>query len=88
MNNDLRQAIASAPMFDGLDAAHVDFLAAQSRAIFLPSGQVLFRKGTPSTGFYMVREGLMQLSVSNSEGMVLGHAVARGLPSRRAPPPR
>jgi len=30
-------------MFDGLDAAHVDFLAAQSRAIFLPSGQVLFR---------------------------------------------
>lgn len=70
MSNDLRQAIASAPMFDGLDAAHVDFLAAQSRAIFLPSGQVLFRKGTPSTGFYMVREGLMQLSVSNSEGMV------------------
>ena len=70
MNNDLRQAIASAPMFDGLDAAHVDLLVAQSRAIFLPSGQVLFRKGTPSTGFYMVREGLMQLSVSNSEGMV------------------
>ncbi len=57
-------------MFDGLDAAYVDFLAAQSRAIFLPSGQVLFRKGTPSAGFYMVREGLMQLSVSNSEGMV------------------
>ena len=70
MNTELRQAIASAPMFDGLDAAHVDFLAAQSRAIFLPSGQVLFRKGTPSTGFYMVCEGLMQLSVSNSEGMV------------------
>lgn len=70
MSDELRQAIASAPMFDGLDAEHVDFLAAQSRAIFLPSGQVLFRKGTPSTGFYMVREGLMQLSVSNSEGMV------------------
>ncbi|MGO8848524.1 Crp/Fnr family transcriptional regulator [Mycobacterium sp.] len=57
-------------MFDGLDTAHVDFLAAQSRAIFLPSDQVLFRKGTPSTGFYLVREGLMQLSVSNSEGLV------------------
>jgi CRP-like cAMP-binding protein len=70
MNTELRQAIASAPMFDGLDGAHVDFLAAQSRAIFLPAGQVLFRKGTPSTGFYMVRDGLMQLSVSNSEGVV------------------
>lgn len=70
MSTDLRQAIARAPMFDGLDGAHVDFLAAQSRAIFLPSGQVLFRKGTPSTGFYMVRDGLMQLSVSNSEGIV------------------
>lgn len=31
---------------------------------------MLFRKGTPSTGFDMVREGLMQLSVSNSEGVV------------------
>ena len=70
MNTELREAIASAPMFGGLDSAHVDFLAAQSRAIFLPSGQVLFRRGTPSTGFYTVCEGLMQLSISNSEGVV------------------
>lgn len=70
MNSDVRQAIASAPMFGGLDAAHVDLLAAQSRSIFLPAGQVLFRRGTPSTGFYIVREGRMQLSVSNSEGVV------------------
>ncbi|UXA07873.1 Crp/Fnr family transcriptional regulator [Mycobacterium sp. SMC-2] len=66
----LRQDIALAPMFDGLNAAHVDFLADQSRDIFLPAGQVLFRKGTPSTGFYLVHEGLMQLSVSNSEGVL------------------
>jgi CRP-like cAMP-binding protein len=70
MNFDLRRAIASAPMFGGLDQAHVDLLAAASRSIFLPAGQVLFRRGTPSTGFYMVREGRMQLSVSNSEGVV------------------
>lgn len=57
-------------MFDGLDAAHVEFLAARSRAVLVPSGQVLFRRGAPATGFYVVREGLMQLSVSNSEGMV------------------
>ena len=42
---DLRQVIASAPMFGGLDAAHVDLLAGQSRPIFLPAGQVLFRRG-------------------------------------------
>lgn len=70
MTADLHAAIASAPMFDGLDRDHADFLAAQSRAIFLPGGQVLFRRGTPSTGFYLVREGRMQLSVSNSEGTV------------------
>ena len=70
MNPDLHAAIASAPMFDGLDQAHAEFLAAQSRPIFLPGGQVLFRRGTPSTGFYLVREGRMQLSVSNSEGTV------------------
>lgn len=70
MDTELRQAIAAGPMFDGLDSAHLDFLAAQSRAVFLPSGRVLFRRGTPSTGFYLVREGLMQLSVSNSEGLV------------------
>ena len=45
MTADLYAAIASAPMFDGLDRAHVDFLAAQSRPIFLPGGQVLFRRG-------------------------------------------
>lgn len=57
-------------MFDGLDSAHVHSLAAQSRSSFLPGGQVLFRRGTPSTGFYVVRDGRMQLSVSNSEGVV------------------
>ncbi len=70
MTADLSDTIASAPMFDGLDRAHAEFLAAQSRPIFLPAGQVLFRRGTPSTGFYMVRDGRMQLSVSNSEGVV------------------
>ena len=70
MEPDLRQVIASAPMFGGLDAAHVDLLAGQSRPIFLPAGQVLFRRGTPSTGFYIVLDGRMQLSVSNSEGAV------------------
>lgn len=57
-------------MFDGLDSAHVHSLATQSRSSFLPGGQVLFRRGTPSTGFYVVRDGRMQLSVSNSEGVV------------------
>lgn len=70
MSADLHAAIVSAPMFDGLDRAHAETLAAQSRPILLPAGQVLFRRGTPSTGFYMVREGRMQLSVSNSEGTV------------------
>ena len=70
MTADLCDAIASAPMFDGLDSAHVHSLAAQSRSSFLPGGQVLFRRGTPSTGFYVVRDGRMQLSVSNSEGVV------------------
>ncbi len=51
MSSELRKVIASAPMFDGLDEVYVDFLAAQSRMLVLPAGQVLFRRGTPSTGF-------------------------------------
>lgn len=70
MGGQLHDAIASAPMFGGLDEARMTFLAEQSRLISLPAGQVLFRRGTPSTGFYIVREGRVQLSVSNSEGMV------------------
>lgn len=70
MSEELLEAIASAPMFGGLDQARMAILAQQSRLISLPGGQVLFRRGTPSTGFYMVRSGRMQLSVSNSEGMV------------------
>ena len=57
-------------MFDGLDREHAAYLAAQSRPIVLPAGQVLFRRGTPSSGFYVVRNGRMQLSVSNAEGVV------------------
>ena len=70
MAHDLSDTIASAPMFGGLGREHVEFLPAPSRPIVLPAGQVLFRRGTPSTGFYLVRDGRMQLSVSNSEGMV------------------
>lgn len=70
MTADLLDAIAAAPMFDGLDREHVAYLAAQSRPIVLPAGQVLFRRGTPSTGFYVVRDGRMQLSVSNAEGTI------------------
>lgn len=69
-NPEIREAINGASLFDGLDDAHLDSLAAQCRPIFLPAGQVLFRRGTPSTGFYVVHTGLMQLSVSNSEGVV------------------
>lgn len=68
--SELQGAIASAPMFDGLDRTHVEALAGRSRPISLPAGQVLFRRGTPSTGFYVVRDGRMQLSVSNSEGVI------------------
>jgi CRP-like cAMP-binding protein len=68
--SELQEAIASAPMFDGLDRTQVESLATRSRPISLPAGQVLFRRGTPSTGFYVVRDGRMQLSVSNSEGVV------------------
>lgn len=68
--SETHRAIAAAPMFDGLGPAHAESLAAASRPIFLPAGQVLFRRGTPSTGFYVVRDGRMQLSVSNSEGVV------------------
>ena len=32
-------------MFGGSGPAHVDFLAGQNRSIFLPAGQVLFRRG-------------------------------------------
>lgn len=70
MTGEIDREIAAVPMFDGLSQSHVEFLAAASRPILLPAGQVLFRRGTPSTGFYVVRDGRMQLSVSNSEGLV------------------
>ena len=48
-------ATDDAPMFDRLDPAHAEIPAAQSCSIVLPAGQVLFRRGTASTGFYVVR---------------------------------
>lgn len=45
MTGEIDRAIATAPMFGGLDQSHVEYLAAQSRPIVLPA--VLTAAGVP-----------------------------------------
>ena len=68
MTADLSDTIASAPMFDGLDRAHAEFLAAQSRPIVLPAGQVLFRQGDLGELVYEVDEGRIEIVQEMADG--------------------
>lgn len=58
------------PLFGRLTAAQLDRLAAGCRRHTLGRGELLFSRGTPSTGFYVVVSGTVQLSMANADGVV------------------
>lgn len=68
MPHPLSEALAALPLFAPLDTERLDDIAGRSRRITLARGALLFTRGTPSTGFFGVITGSMQLSVNSPEG--------------------
>ncbi|HPF58604.1 MAG TPA: Crp/Fnr family transcriptional regulator [Candidatus Competibacteraceae bacterium] len=65
---DIRQTLASLPLFQQLHESEIAHLAASAREIGLSKGQMLFQKGTLLDGFYVTVHGQIKLAFSSPQG--------------------
>lgn len=60
--------LSRVPLFSSLDADEIARLARGTREIKASRGEVLFRKGDPSTGFHLIVYGQIKLAFTSSQG--------------------
>ena len=60
--------LATLPLFKELAPAELDRLAAGTTELHVPRGEILFNKGDPTTGFYLVIYGQVKLSFVTPAG--------------------
>src|ERR1700758_2694465 len=65
----LDELIAAAPVFAGLEPAHLALIAGCGRNEHVAAGATLHREGAPADTFHLIREGAVALEV---------HAPGRG----------
>ena len=59
---------SQAPLFRSLDAAALERLAADARAVTVPGGEYVFRSGDAAAGLFLVRSGRLRVLVEGDEG--------------------
>jgi CRP-like cAMP-binding protein len=60
--------LATLPLFKELAPAELDRIAAGTTELHVPRGEILFNKGGPTTGFYVVIYGQVKLSFVTPSG--------------------
>ena len=60
--------LATLPLFKELAPAEIDRIAAGTTELHVPRGEILFNKGSPTTGFYVVIYGQVKLSFVTPSG--------------------
>lgn len=65
---DIAQILKRIPLFQELSQEQLDYLAAATREKRLHKGEMLFQKGDPSRGFYVVVYGQMKLAFPSPQG--------------------
>jgi CRP-like cAMP-binding protein len=65
---DIPQILARVPLFLELSPQQIALIAAGTREKRLAKGEMLFQKGDPSRGFYVVIFGQMKLAFPSSQG--------------------
>ncbi len=61
----LRSAIAAHAFCHGIAADHIAAMADAATSLELPAGSFVFRRGGPTTAFYLVTEGSIALEVAS-----------------------
>lgn len=65
---DIPGLLARLPLFSALTPAQIEPLAAASRERRLAKGEMLFQKGDPAKGFYVVVSGQVKLAFPSAQG--------------------
>lgn len=60
--------LASLPLFKELSAAELDTIANGTSVLHLPRGEVIFNRGDPCQGFYLVVYGQVKLAFTAADG--------------------
>jgi CRP-like cAMP-binding protein len=60
--------LANLPLFKEIDPEEIDRVAQATRAVHVERGQVLFHKGDPAEGFYLVVYGQVKLAFTSPQG--------------------
>lgn len=68
MTDAVSSALAAVPLFAELNPAQLARIAGATRTLNVDRGAILFQRGDPATGFYLVREGQMKLSLLTPNG--------------------
>lgn len=61
--------LANIPLFREMTPAEIERIAQGTRELHLARGDVLFRRGDPSAGFYVVIYGQIKLALSSPQGV-------------------
>jgi CRP/FNR family transcriptional regulator, dissimilatory nitrate respiration regulator len=69
LERDVAAMLAEFTLLRGLGAERLQRIASGCRRRRLDGGECLFHRGAPCLGFYGVAAGMMQLSVSNADGI-------------------
>jgi CRP/FNR family transcriptional regulator, cyclic AMP receptor protein len=68
MADETKEILARLPLFAGLSEASLDAVSRRTVTRRLPQAAILFRKGEPCQGLYVVLEGTIRVYRSNLEG--------------------
>ena len=60
--------LANLPLFKEIDSEEIERVAQGTRAVHVERGQVLFHKGDPAEGFYLVVYGQVKLAFTSPQG--------------------
>jgi len=66
--SDIPAVLSRLPLFHELTAAQLEFIATDARVLSVPKGDVLFRKGDESNGFFVVISGHVKLAFASDQG--------------------
>lgn len=60
--------LASVPLFQELDPDELNQIAVRARKVSIGKGEMLFNKGDPANGFYVIVDGRIKLSFISRDG--------------------
>jgi CRP/FNR family transcriptional regulator, cyclic AMP receptor protein len=68
LTHTLKQVLGKVPLFSGLDANEIEFIAGRVVPRKYSSGQVVFNEGEPCTGLYVVASGHVRIFKTSVNG--------------------